>query len=91
LVKKHTILCTGIKAYLLESTEVIDEIIIHRVGESEIEVESLKLTPGERIEFAFIQHKDPEKEGWRMLFEDPFTGKRCYSQRAPTYVIKSVV
>ena len=70
---------------------MIDEAIVRRVGTGghpstdEIEIESLNLHPGETTEFVFIRHSDPDREGWRMLFEDPMTGGRCFSQRAPTY------
>ena len=81
----------GTKVKILENGEVVDEAIIRSVGiggnptTQEIEVESLKLHPGQKTQFAFIRHYSPE--GWRMLFRDPMAGGRCFSQRGPTYVI----
>ena len=90
--KQH--LTKGMKVKILENGEVIDEAIVRRVGSGghpptqEIEIESLGLHPGETTEFAFIRHSDPGREGWRMLFEDPMAGGRCFSQRAPTYTFE---
>lgn len=80
----------GMELEILERGEVIDRVIVKRtgfdrvLGKEEIEVECLALRPGNRFTFAFF----PEAEGWRMLFEDPFTDERCYSQRAPVYRIR---
>ncbi len=87
-------LTIGMKIKVLEKSEVIDEAIIRRarIGENpltqEIEAESLKLHPGKITEFAFIQDSDPDKQGWRMLFENPMGRGRCFSKRAPTYVFE---
>lgn len=89
-------LAEGMKIRILKEEEVIDEAIIKYVlynGDElpdEIRIESLKLNPGKTFEFGFIQHIDLIKKGWRMLFEDPFTGSQCFSQRAPTYTFEPV-
>ncbi|MDP2587283.1 MAG: hypothetical protein Q8P33_00720 [bacterium] len=91
-VKQH--LEKGMKVKILENGEVIDEAIVRRVGTGghprtqEIEIESLNLYPGKTTEFAWIRHSDPSREGWRMLFEDPMTGGRCFSQLAPICVFE---
>ena len=91
--KQH--LTKGMKVKILENGEVIDKAIVRRVGTGghpptqEIEIESLNLHPGETTEFALIRHSDPSREGWRMLFEDPMAGGRCFSQRAPIYTFES--
>jgi len=87
-------LTVGTKIKMLENGKMIDEGIVRRVGtgnhpaKQEIEVESLKLYPGEKTEFAFIPHNDQSKHGWRMLFKDPMAGGRCFSQRAPCYTFE---
>jgi len=89
--KQH--LAKGMKVKILEKGEVIDEAIVKYVGTGgypptqEIEIESLNLQPGEMAEFAFIRHSNVS-EGWRMIFKDPMTGDRCFSQRAPTYTFE---
>ena len=92
MAKQH--FTNGMKVKILEKGETIDEAIVQRVGigghppTDEIEIKSLKFHPGETTEFAFIRHSDSDREGWRMLFEDPMAGGRCFSQRAPTYTFK---
>lgn len=87
MAKQH--LTEGAEIRIFERGEEIDRAIIRRVGTSgdpatdEIQTESLKLFPGEKTEFVFFPHRDSDKEGWRMLFKDPMTGSRCFSQRAP--------
>ncbi|MFA5163015.1 MAG: hypothetical protein WC441_00640 [Patescibacteria group bacterium] len=78
----------GAKVHLIEAGEKIDEAIICYAGNSnsslteEIKIESLRLFPGKKFDFAFIDG------GWRMLFCDPMTRDRCYSQNAPVYRIE---
>lgn len=90
------VLEVGQKVAMLENGKVIDRGILRRVGtggspeKPEIEVESQKLAPGTKTEFAFFHDRDESKSGWRMLFEDPMAGGRCFSQRAPLYVFKPV-
>jgi hypothetical protein len=92
MAKMH--LTEGMKIKILENRDLIDEAIVQRIrtgghpSTDEIEIKSLNLHPGEITEFAFIRHSDPDREGWRMLFEDPFTGSHCFSQRAPTYTLE---
>ncbi len=87
-------LTVGMKVKILEKGGIIDEAIVRSVGTGgqplmqEVEIESLQLHPGETTKFAFIRHDDPNRAGWRMLFEDPMTGGRCYSQRASTYAFE---
>lgn len=77
---------------LLENGKVIDEGILRRVGSGgnpikpEVEYESQKLHPGEKVEFAFFS----DRSGWRYLFEDPMTRRRCFSQRSPIYTFQPV-
>lgn len=79
---------------LNQEKEVIDEAVIRRVGRNghpsrdEIEVESLMVRPGEKTEFAFVRHRDPRKEGWRMLLKDPLSGVLFFGQRASTYTFE---
>lgn len=84
-----TKLMTGIKAELVEANEVIDRVLITRVvSEDEVETESLEMDPGARETFAAFT--EPAGTRWKMLFEDPFTYRRCYSQRAPSYEIRPI-
>ena len=79
----------GFRAALLECGEVIDTVrilCVERGGEHnslEMQIESLDLDPGAKEEFVFLAVRD--REAWRMLFEDPMAGGRCFSQRAPGY------
>ncbi len=91
-------LTVGMKVKVIEEGECVDEAIVRSVGTWEnsgankIGVESLKFCPGMTTEFVFIQvvQKDGQEEwGWRELFEDPFTYRSCFSQRAPTYTFES--
>lgn len=70
----------GMRIHIIEYGEVIDEATILRVQTHELAIQSLRLYPGETIEFAPVQNS----QSYRMLFEDP-AGGRCFSQRAPTY------
>lgn len=76
---------------IVENGKTIDRAIIRRVGRGgdppgdELLVESLDRRPGAQTEFASIGTCAPI--GWRVLFADPFTGRRCFSQRAPAYEI----
>ena len=83
-------LVVGMEAELIEAGEVVDRVIIRRViADEEVEIESLDLDPGARETFAAFPQ--PEDARWKMLFEDPFTYARCYSQRAPFYEIRPLV
>ena len=75
----------GMRVNILQRGKKVDEAVVLRVDVGEIEIESLKLRPGNKTEFGFVPNA-----GWRVLFEDPFTGARCFSQRAPTYVFEPV-
>ncbi|MFA6429930.1 MAG: hypothetical protein WCV84_05560 [Patescibacteria group bacterium] len=74
----------GMRVQVIQRGEAVDEAIIKRVSTGgnpptqEVEIESLNHSPGRRTQFALIDG------GWRMLFNDPMAGGRCYSQRAPS-------
>ncbi len=79
---------------VLENDEIIDEGILKRIESGgnterdEIDLESQKFDPGIMKELASFRHYDESKAGWRLLFKDPMTGRRCYSEYAPLYVLK---
>ena len=55
----------------------------------EISVRSAR--SGKTVEFAFFHdHQKPENSYWKMLFPDPMTGARVFSQRAPNLKIEVV-
>lgn len=80
----------GMELEMLEGEEVVDRLLVKRVGRGgvplrdEIDVESLDLHITRLFTFVYF----PDRGGWRMLFEDPLTENRCFSQRAPVYTIR---
>jgi hypothetical protein len=81
---------------ILQDGKKVDEAIVRRVGiggdppTEEIQIESLRLYPGDRKEFAFIRIGQIQI-GWRMLFREPMTNARCYSQLAPTFTFEPIL
>ena len=63
------------------SGKKIDTVIIRSITNEKIKVES-KDQRSERTEFVLYQGE------WRMLHEDPFSGRMVVSLRAPSYVFK---
>lgn len=68
---------------LFENKEKIDDVKVISFKENEVTVESLTLNPGALTTFA--NTGDAVNQTWKMLFDDPMGGGRCFSQRAPFY------
>jgi len=74
---------------MLDGEEVIDTGVICDIGENDhgrpkIRVRSQRFYPGQITEFGLLALSHGVSK-WCMLFEDPFTGDLCYSQRGPSY------
>lgn len=82
---------TGDAVVMLEEGRLkIDEGIVRDVTKSILKIESVMLHHGEVTEFAFFPEALSGRGGWRMLFEDPMTNRRCFSKRAPVYTFESL-
>lgn len=81
----------GTRVTILEAGKVVDEGIVQKSEIGILNITSMKLFPGEVVAFAFIPHKDPEKQGWRWLFKNHMTlDAPSYSQRGPVYTFEMV-
>lgn len=88
-MSKSKALHTGMKVKMLDGDEVIDEGVVCRVdpddhGRKKIRVKSTRTYPGQFTDFALVAYGNMTPK-WCMLFEDPFSGGLCYSQRGPSY------
>jgi len=87
----------GMEINILEHGAKIDVAIVVRVGSgvdpatAEVEIESQHLRPGDRAVFAFFCGDPSLKEGWRMLFENPMSGGRCFSKGKSVYELVPVL
>ena len=81
-------LALGTKVQLLDVNDVLDELIIKRIGEGgDPLTKEIELTGQELAKDATFAWMD---DGWTLIFRDPFTGARVFSQNSPDYTIKKI-
>lgn len=84
----------GLRVAVVEKNEQIDEAVVRSFisgtnGDfDEIHIESLSLHPGVIRELIQCSGRESEGREWAVIFKDPFTDSRCYSQRGPTFDIR---
>lgn len=90
-------LCVGASVEMLLGSRVIDHGVIRCLKPSsnprfirEMTVESLDVFPGKVTEFAGFSFGGHQSRCWCVIFYDPFSDQRCYSERGPTYKFVAV-
>lgn len=87
-VKSRNLLRVGQKVRLLDGNTVEDEGVISRMEDDAITFKSLHRYSGEETEL--VCFGNPAGAAWKVLGEDPMTGARTYSQRGPSYRLKTL-
>lgn len=87
-MEKEKVLQNGMTVNILENHKVIDRALVLSAAAKEVSVRSLQLYPGEAFDFAMIDAEGKTGSDWIMLFKDPFSGGRCFSERAPSYALE---
>ncbi|MEK7620944.1 MAG: hypothetical protein AAB395_01155 [Patescibacteria group bacterium] len=87
--RKPTELEVGMTVELLQSGDVLDTLTVTNIASTtEITLQSVDLP---QLVEDFASFTLGNTRVWRMLFEDPMTGKRCFSERAPVYTIHPII